>query len=135
MADLVVVATNVKPGASAVTKRAIAGEAITAGQGVFIAVDGQIELAEKDLTAADAAAVGISLNDAAVDQPVEYAITGDVNMGAILAVGQTYIVGAAAGGIAPEADAAVGNFTTVLGIATTASNLKLGILQSGVAHA
>ena len=56
-------------------------------------------------------------------------------MGVILAIGQVYIVGAAAGGIAPEADAAVGNFVTVLGVATTTSNLKLGLLISGVAHA
>ncbi len=34
-----------------------------------------------------------------------------------------------------EADGATGNFVTVVGIATTANLLKLGILQSGVAHA
>lgn len=135
MVDLVVVAANVKPAAGGVVKNGIAGEAITAGQSVFKATDGQIELAEHDLTAADAAAIGIALNDAALDQHITYVITGDVNMGVILAVGQTYIVGAAAGGIAPEADAGVGDFVTVLGVATTTSNLKMGILQSGVAHA
>ena len=135
MVDLVVVAANVKPGSDAVTKRGIAGEAITAGDSVFEATDRQIELAEHDLTAADAAAVGIALNDAALDQPIEYAITGTIDMGAILAVGQVYIVGAAAGGIAPEADAGIGDFVTVLGVATTVNIFKLGILQSGVAHA
>jgi hypothetical protein len=135
MADIVVVAANVAPAASSITKNGIAGEAITAGDSLFIATDGQLELAEKDLTAADAACVGVALNDAAGTQPVQYVVSGDVNMGAILTVGQTYIVGAGPGGIAPEADAAVGNFTTVIGIATTTSNLKLGILQSGVAHA
>ncbi len=135
MADLVVVAANVKPASSTVTKKGIAGESISAGQSVFKATDGQIELAEKDLTAADAAAVGVSLNDAALDQPVEFAITGDINMGTILAIGQVYIVGAAPGGIAPEADAAATEFLTVIGVATTTSNLKLGLLQSGVAHA
>jgi len=135
MVDLVVVAANVKPGTDAVTKRGIAGEGITAGDSVFEAVDKGIELAEKDLTAADAAAVGVALNDAATDQPIEYAVTGSVTMGAILAIGQTYIVGAGPGGIAPEADAAVGNFVTVIGVATTTSSLKLGILISGVAHA
>ncbi|KKK74168.1 hypothetical protein LCGC14_2886510, partial [marine sediment metagenome] len=63
------------------------------------------------------------------------AVTGDVDMGAILSVGQTYIVGAGPGGIAPEADAIGGDFVTVIGVATTANLLKLGILQSGVAHA
>jgi len=135
MVDLVVVAANVKPGSDLVTKRGIAGEGITAGDSVFKATDGQIELAEHDLTAADAAAIGVALNDAALDQPVEYGITGTIDMGAILAIGQTYIVGVSPGGIAPEADAGVGDFVTVLGVATTANILKLGILQSGVAHA
>lgn len=135
MADLTVVAENVKPGSDAVTKRGIAGEAISAGDSVFVATDGGIELCEKDQAAADAACRGVALNDAAVDQPIEYAVSGSVDMGAILSIGQTYIVGAAPGGLAPESDAAAGNFTTVVGIATTGNLLKLGILQSGVAHA
>jgi hypothetical protein len=135
MADLVVIAANVKPGSDLVTKRGIAGETISAGDSLFIATDGELELCEKDQAVADAACVGVAVNDAAALQPVEYGITGTIDMGAILAIGQTYIVGAGPGGLAPEADAAVGNFTTVVGIATTANILKLGILQSGVAHA
>ncbi len=135
MADLVVVPANVKPGTDAVTKRGIAGEPITAGDSVFVAADGGIELAEKDLTVAEAAAVGVALNDSALDQPTEYVVTGSIDMGAILSIGQTYIVGAGPGAIAPEADALVGNFVTVIGVAITANLLKLGILQSGVAHA
>lgn len=135
MADLVVIAANVKPGSDLVTKRGIAGEAISAGDSLFIATDGELELCEKDQAAADAACVGVAVNDAAALQPIEYGITGTIDMGAILAIGQTYIVGAGPGGLAPEADAAVGNFTTVVGISTTANILKLGILQSGVAHA
>lgn len=135
MADLVVVAANVKPGSDAVIKTGTAGEAISAGDSVFKATDGEIELAEHDLTAADAAAVGIALATAAPLQPITYAITGTIDMGAILSVGQTYIVGAGAGGIAPEADAGVGDFVTVLGVAISVNNLKIGILQSGVAHA
>ncbi len=135
MVDLVVVPANVKPGLDLVTKRGIAGEAITAGDSLFKATDGELELCEKDQAVADAACVGVALNDAAALQPVEYGITGTIDMGAILAIGQTYIIGAAPGALAPEADAAVGNFTTVVGIATTANILKLGILQSGVTHA
>lgn len=135
MTDLTVVAANVKPGTSAVTQRGIAGEAITAGDSVFIAADGGVELCEKDVTVLEAACVGVALNDAAVDQPVEFAVTGIVDMGAILAVGETYIVGAGPGGIAPETDGAVGNFMTVIGVGVTTNNLKLGILQSGIAHA
>lgn len=135
MADLSVVAANVKPGSDAVTKRGIASEAITAGDSVFVAVDLGIELCEKDQAALDAACRGVALNDAAVDQPIEYAVSGSVDMGAILAIGQVYIVGAAPGGLAPEVDAGAGDFVTVVGVATSANLLKLGILQSGVAHA
>ena len=135
MVDIVVVAANVQPAASTITKNGDAGEAITAGQSVFKAADGQIELAENDIDVASAAAIGVALADAAIGQPITYAITGDINMGVILAIGQTYVVGAAPGGIAPEVDVTVGEFLTIIGVATTTSNLKLGILQSGVAHA
>jgi len=135
MADLVVVAANVQPGASGVTKSGIAGEGITAGDSLFIAADGGVEVCQHDLTALEAACVGVALNDAATGQHIVYAVSGDVNMGAILAIGQTYVVGAGPGGIAPEVDVGAADFLTVIGVATTTSNLKLGILQSGVAHA
>lgn len=135
MADLTVVPANVKPGADLVTKRGIAGEAITAGQAVFKATDGEFELCEKDQAVEDAACVGVALANAAPLQPFEYGITGTIDMGSILAVGETYIVGAGPGGLAPEADGVTGNFVTIVGVAISANNLKLGILQSGVAHA
>jgi len=135
MVDLVVVSADVKPGSDALTKTGIAGEQITAGDSLFIALDGELELCEHDLTAADAAAVGIALNNSAALQPITYLVRGTVDMGAILSVGQTYIVGIGPGAIAPEADAGVGDFVTVLGIALSANNLKVSILQSGVAHA
>lgn len=135
MADLTVVAANVKPGSDAVTKTGVAGEAISAGESIFKATDGELELCEKDQAAADAAAVGIALNDAAPLQPITYIITGTIDMGAILAIGETYIVGAGPGGIAPEADAVATDFVTILGVAISVNDLKIGILQSGVAHA
>ncbi len=135
MTDISVTAANVLPAAGAVSKNGIAGEAITAGQSVFEAADGDLELCENDQAAIDAACVGVALNDAAVGQQVNYAITGDVTFNAVLAAGETYIVGAAPGGIAPEVDAVAGEFVTIIGVGTSTTNLKLGILQSGVAHA
>jgi len=135
MADLTVVAANVKPAASSLTKNGIAGEAIDAGQSIFEAADGAMELCENDQAALDADCKGIALNDAAADQPVQWVYGGDINMGAILSIGAVYVVGAAPGGIAPEADVVATEFLTVIGVATTTSNLKLGILPSGVAHA
>ncbi len=135
MTDISVTASSVKPTASTVTKKGIAGEAIDAGQSVFVATDGGIELCENDQAAADAACKGVALNDAAADQPIEYAVSGDLTFNAVIAAGQVYIVGAAPGGIAPEVDAVAGEFVTVIGVGTSTTNLKLGLLQSGVAHA
>lgn len=135
MADIAVTAASVKPGASAVTKNGIAGEAISAGQSVFKAADQTIQLCENDQAAIDAACVGVALNDAAVDQPVSYAVTGEITFNAVLAAGQVYIVGAAPGGIAPEADAVAGEFVTVVGVGLSTTSMKMGLLQSGVAHA
>ena len=136
MADLVVTAASVQPGAGAATKKGTAGEAITAGQAVFKAADNTIQLAENDQTVDEAAIVGVAVNSAeAAGQPVEYVITGEVTFNAVIAAGQVYIVGAAPGGIAPEADAITGEFVSVVGVGVSTTSIKLGILQSGVAHA
>lgn len=135
MTDISVTAASVQPGAGAITKRGICGEAISAGQSVFEAADGDIELCENDQTVVEAASRGISLNDGAAGQPIEYQTDGEITFNAVLAAGAVYIVGAAPGGIAPEADAVSGEFVTVLGVGLSTTSMKLGILQSGVAHA
>lgn len=135
MADLVQTAANVAAGAGSGTIRRTAGATITAGMPVFVsAVDGDVEPAQKDVDAASAEAIGIALCDAAAGQPVVIQTSGLINVGATLVVGETYIVGAAAGSIAPVADAVATNFATVLGVAISTSQLKLGINASGVAH-
>lgn len=135
MVDLVVVPANVQPGPGSITRNGIAAAAITAGDSVYIDSTGAIDLCSNDLTIVEAASRGIALGDAAVGQHITYAVGGEVDMGAITAAGQVYIVGAAPGGIAPEVDAVAGEFVTVLGVGVSANNIKLGILQSGVAHA
>lgn len=135
MADLIVTAANVAAGAGAGKIQRTAGATITAGMACFVsAVDGDIEPAQKDVDAASAEAIGIALCDAAAGQPVVLQTTGLINVGAALTIGETYIVGAAAGGIAPVGDAIATNFATILGIAVSTSLLKLGINASGVAH-
>ena len=52
-----------------------------------------------------------------------------------MSIGETYVVGAAPGGIAPEADVGTGEFATVIGVAVSANNLKMAINASGVASA
>ncbi len=135
MTDLVVTAANVLEGASARKQTGVAGATITQGQSVFADTSGQLIGAQKDVDAASAAAVGIALGAAEAGQPLVYQSGGEIDVGATLVVGETYVVGAAAGGIAPIADVLSTNFATILGVATAAGVLKLGILQSGVAHA
>src|SRR5690349_9047368 len=120
MADLTVTAANVV-NVSASTAEGIAGEAITAGQAVYVkASDGKLYKAQCDGTAAEADAKGIALNGAAAGQPVEYAATGKINIGAVTSKATTYMLSAAAGGVAPQADLVSGNNIVRLGYATDA---------------
>ena len=135
MTDLVVTAANVLEGASARKQTGVAGATIAQGQSVYVDTAGQLQAALKGVDSASAAAVGVALSAAEAGQPVVYQSGGEVDVGATLVVGETYVVGAAAGGIAPIADVIATEFATILGIATGAGVLKLGILQSGVAHA
>jgi len=51
----------------------------------------------------------------------------------VMTVGEVYVVSATAGGIAPVGDLTTGNYVTVLGVATTTSNLQLGTIYSATA--
>ena len=136
MTDIVPVVASVLPtGTGLVFRNAIAGEAITQGQSVYVDTAGVVKLASKDLTIVEAAAIGIAVTDSAVNQPCEFMLAGSISFGSVLATGTVYIVGAAPGGIAPDADAIGTEFVTVLGVAISSTTLQLKILQSGVAHA
>lgn len=135
MTDLVITPANVLEGTQARKQRKTAGAQITQGDSVFLDTSDQLQAAEKSIDAATAAAVGIALNSGEAGQPVTFQSGGEMDVGSVLVIGETYVVGAAPGGIAPIADVVSTEFSTILGIATAAGVLKLGILQSGVAHA
>ena len=52
-----------------------------------------------------------------------------------MTAGAVYVVSANAGGIAPVADLGSGDYVTLLGIATSTTNLKLSISVSATAKA
>lgn len=135
MADLTITAANVVSGANAVTRQGVAGATITAGQPLY--QDSADSYALKPARANAAATdlvVGIALHGAADGQPITYQSEGAINVGATLVVGTIYVLSAAAaGGIAPSGDLASGNYVTVLGVATAAGSLQMGINNSGVA--
>lgn len=134
MVDLVITGSDVDR-VSGSQRTAEAGIAITAGDSIYLDSNGVAQLCQHDLTAAEAACIGIALNDAALGQPVTYQVSGTIDLGSVLAAGEVYVVGAGPGGIAPVADIGTGNFATVMGVAVSATNLQIGFNQSGVAAA
>lgn len=134
MTDIVVTATDVDK-ISGSQRTADAGIAITAGEAIYIDSNGLAQLCEKDQTSVIAAFEGIALNDAGVSQPVTYQVAGVVDLGAIIAAGVIYVVGAGPGGIAPSADISTGNFVTIIGVGLNTTNIQIGINRSGVAAA
>lgn len=135
MPTLTVTAANVQHLSNAVLRSGIAGVAITAGKSLYLdEASSTLKLAQSD-TEPKADAVGISVNDAAIGQPVTYQVGGDLTLGtgAFLTRGTIYIVANdAAGGIAPHTDVGAGDFVTILGIAINDTDLTVRINASGV---
>ena len=139
MAELSQNPVNVLASATAAQlTRGTAGETITAGMPVYRDVADSNKLKK---CKADAAGTvncdGIALNGASDDQPLTYLRTGfNINLGATLAVGQTYCVSdLTAGKIVPIPDLGSADYVTLLGVALSTSILKLQILNSATAKA
>lgn len=114
--------------------RGTAGEAILAGQSVYLDPTTQLYLlARAGGVLGLAAAAGIALNGASLNQPIAVQSDGDITIGGTVVVGQIYVVAAAFGGIAPYSDLVSTNFVTLLAIGLTAAILRMGINVSGIA--
>lgn len=135
MADLAITAANVQVGASPTYGEGIAGAAIAAGKSIFIDTTdaNKIKLTDADAGVAVAAKCdGISLHAAEVGQPIKYQKTGEIMIGATLAVGTIYITSDTPGGIRPVADVDSGDVLGIIGWAKDAATLKLGIQNTGI---
>jgi hypothetical protein len=134
MADLTITATNVVAGNSAKTENGVAGVAVTAGQVVYKdSADNKFKLADTDsATAAARSPYGIALHAAAANQPLAVLTSGSITIGAALTAGVFYYLSGTPGGICPVADVAAGDYPCVIGVATSASLLKVQIVESGV---
>ena len=138
MADLVITASQVLKGADAIVQTYTAGEAITAGETVYLVTTTNKVLRTDADVAASAVVLGIALNDASADgAPVTVQRSGTITLGAgaAPAAGQTYVASVAAGKIALESDLLAGDFVTVIGIGDGASGLLMGIVIQPTAHA
>jgi len=134
MADISITAANVVKGAGATVEQGIAGAAVTAGQWVYRDANGKYQLADSNSgTAIARTPRGVALNNAAANQPLMIARAGPVTIGGTLTAGVTYYMSDTPGGMCPVADVGSGEYSCILGIATSASVLDIAIKASGVA--
>jgi hypothetical protein len=135
MADISVTVASVQPGTGAQHTIGIAGATITAGQSVYLdSATNTVKLADADASDAVAAAVGISQHAALSGQPIAYQTGGNMTFNAVLTAGKIYCVSATAGGIAPSADVTTNWRTSILGVATSTTNLAMNLNISGVTN-
>lgn len=135
MADLTITAANVLKVGTLGIKTGIAGATITAGQAVYLdSATGTLKLAQCDGTAAEADVVGVALHGATANQPLTYAGDGaTINIGGTTSKATTYMVSAAAGGVAPQADLVSTNRIAQIGYATDAvGGFTLQIRNRGI---
>jgi hypothetical protein len=135
MSDLVQTAANVKLKSSGGVGVGLGGEAITQGQPVYQS-SGSWYRGDANDTAAKANCTAIALTPTATSGYFVYALPGaEIDLGATLTVGETYVVSTNVGAIAPIGDLASTNYVTTLGTATAASTLKFNPQVSGVQKA
>lgn len=137
MADLSITATQVLGVGSYTSQVHDAGAAITAGQALYLDSSNDWQLADANVSATEAAAIGIALNGGGVGQPVKAITAGCVNLGAgaAAAAGEVYVVSATAGSIAADGDIGTGLYKTILGVGIGSNQVQLSINASGVASA
>lgn len=115
-----------------------AGGSVTPGMPLYRDTTDNNDLKPADASAsASAEFAGYALNQAEDGQPVEFGYgEGELTIGGTgVSVGQTYVISANAGGIAPESDLGSGEFFTYLGVGSTTSKIKSAPHSTGVAHA
>lgn len=132
MADVSITPANVLFGDKAYIRHGISGEAIEAGDAVYLdQADNKIKLGDNNATGKKRCD-GIALNGSATGQPIAYQSSGDIAIGGTLVPGKSYYLSATPGGIMPEDDLAAGMNSIVIGVAKSASILSLNIKDTGV---
>lgn len=137
MAAIAITAGNVVPsGSSYNTETGTAGASITAGQAVYkdTSDSNKIKLADCNASSLTATAAGIALHAAATGQPITYQNSGSLTIGGTVVAGTIYVVGATAGEINPASDLTTGWRTSIIGVATSASVIRINIFNSDTAN-
>ncbi len=139
MADLTITAANVKPGTNArLDRNGYAGETITQGMPVYKAADGTWMKADSNsATPLARVAKGIAMNGASQYQPIDVLLPGDgvtFFPGSTLVANIEYYLSDTPGGICPLADVGTGEYKQLIGIAISTTEMKLSLLNTGVAN-
>jgi hypothetical protein len=134
MADLSVTAANCVPVAGARIDYGISGGTLAAGKPIYLEASSNTwKLADNNAATEEVRwARALCLTGSSAGQPVAYMREGDVTLGATMTAGTTYFLSDTAGGICPAADLASGEYPCVVGVANSATVLRLGFNYSGV---
>lgn len=136
MADLTITVGSVSKGTGCRVSRGTAGATITQGVPVYLdSADNLLKPADANVSVALATVVGIAANAAAAGQSVQIVTAGPLTIGATIVVGMPYAVSTAAGLICPITDIASGNYLCILGVADSATVLRVDIIAPTVAIA
>jgi hypothetical protein len=135
MADISITGTSTVAGSGARIVEGTAGAALTGGQVVYLdSATNTYKLADcNSATAAVRSPAGIALHSAASGQPIAVQTAGSLTLGGTLTAGVVYYLSGTPGGVRPVADNTTGDYPVALGIATSTTVLKMGILEAGVA--
>ena len=135
MTDITITPANVVSGSNASIASGTAGEAITAGDVVYLAsATKKFMLEDADSVTAEARkAIGIALNGASLNQPVDVLTGGDITLGAVLTPGQAAYLSDEPGKMCPLADLATGDYVCMLGLAKSSSILTVDVQFPNVA--
>ncbi len=135
MANVSITPGSVLKTSTTVLEQGIAGATILAGQWVYRdATDSNhYKLADTDSgTEAVRLPRGMALNGASDGQPLQIARSGSVTLGGTVTKAVVYYLSGDAGAICPIGDVAAGDYTCVLGIATTAALFDIKIVGGGI---
>ena len=136
MADLTITAASVLASANAIIERRYNfGATVTQGQAVYLDANTEWQLLDADAAATGNGVSnvrGIALVSGADGQPAIVALKDDdFTPGATLTVGASYYASGTAGGIAPAADLASGDYVVFLGVAKSTTKLNLNPTAAG----
>ena len=129
---VVITATSVIASAKAQISEATAGDTITQGNLLYLDANSRAVRADADASAASAEVVGMALSSSVSGAKVRY-VTYDPELtpGGTLVVGEIYAASSTPGGFTTISTPITGNYTSVIGIATSTTKMLFNPMSSG----